>query len=59
LEAINLIQEYTKIKINYEIVEKNREGDHIWYISDMRKFKKDYPSWNQKYELADIIKDMI
>jgi len=30
---------------NYTISEQNRIGDHIWYISDLTKFKTDYPEW--------------
>ena len=29
----------------YTISDQARSGDHIWYISDLTKFKNDYPEW--------------
>ena len=46
-----------KIKINY--TSKERVGDHIWYISDTRKFKKDYPNWKQKYNNKKILDELL
>ena len=34
-------------------------GDHICYISDLRKIKKHYPKWEIKYNLSAIIDDLI
>lgn len=55
LEAIDKCQEITGKKMNYSYSEQNRIGDHIWYISDLTKFKNDYPDWNWKYNLDDIL----
>jgi len=30
---------------NFTISDEPRIGDHIWYISDLTKFKNDYPEW--------------
>jgi CDP-paratose 2-epimerase len=38
---------------------KNRVGDHIWYISSNSKFRKDYKEWNVQYSLKKIINDII
>jgi CDP-paratose 2-epimerase len=59
LEAIEIIYSISNKKVDYEILEKPREGDHIWYISDMQKFKTQYPNWKQKYNINDIIKQML
>lgn len=58
LEAIEKIQEVLKkkAKINYSKI--NRVGDHIWYISDVSKFKEHYPKWNYTYNSDDIIEEM-
>lgn len=41
---------------NYTInPDKNRIGDHLWYISDLTKFKKDYPNWKITISIDDII----
>jgi len=42
-------------KMNYSYTDENRIGDHIWYISDVNKFKKHYPDWSYKYNLEDIL----
>jgi CDP-paratose 2-epimerase len=42
-------------KMNYSYSETNRSGDHIWYISDVDKFKQHYPDWQFKYNLEDTL----
>jgi len=59
LEVIKKIKKITGRQLNYEYSDFNRAGDHICYYTDMSKFKKDYPSWCKKYNLDDIIKEMI
>jgi len=54
-EAIAICEEITGNKMNYTYSETNRVGDHIWWISDLSKFKKDYPNWNWQYNLTDIL----
>lgn len=58
MEAISKFENMTgkKAKIKYE--KKNREGDHIWYISDVSKFKNHYPKWDFKYGIDDILKEI-
>jgi CDP-paratose 2-epimerase len=46
LEAFKLIETISGKKMIYEYVDKNREGDHICYISDLTKMKAHYPFWN-------------
>ena len=58
IEAIELIQKITKKKLKFKISRKNRTGDHLWYISNNKKFKKHYPKWKIKYSLEKIIKKM-
>ena len=59
LEALELVENIKKINIKKEIIKKNRVGDHIWYISDTRKFRKDFPNWKQKYNTKRIIEELI
>jgi len=54
-EAITICEKITGNKMNYSYSETNRVGDHIWWISDLAKFKKDYPDWKWKYSLTDIL----
>ena len=59
LEAIKEIEELTNIKIKKKIIKQNRVGDHVWYITNNKKFKRDYPGWKQKYTTKKIIKELI
>ena len=59
LEAINLIEKISDKKSKYKILDKNRKGDHIWWISDNSKFKKDYPNWRIKISLIKSLEQMI
>jgi CDP-paratose 2-epimerase len=47
------------LKLNYKISEKPRIGDHICYISDLRKMKKDYPNWDVRISLEETIKEIV
>jgi CDP-paratose 2-epimerase len=55
IEAIKICERMTGKKMNYSYTDENRIGDHIWYISDVNKFKKHYPGWSYKYNLEDIL----
>jgi len=55
LEAIQLCEDMTAQKMNWTYTEDNRSGDHIWWISDVRKFQSHYPDWQYRYSLTDIL----
>ena len=59
IEALDLIEKILGFKIKRKILKQNRIGDHIWYVSSMKKFKKKYPKWKQKYSSSKIIKELI
>jgi CDP-paratose 2-epimerase len=58
IEGIALCEEITGNKMNYSYSETNRIGDHIWYISDLSKFKAHYPGWDWKYDLKTTLVQM-
>ncbi len=58
LEAIEKIEKILGKKAVFEYSKENRIGDHIWYISDVSKFKKHYPKWDFKYNIDDILEDI-
>jgi CDP-paratose 2-epimerase len=58
LEAIELCQEISGRKLNWNYIEDNRIGDHIWWISDVRKFQSHYPGWNYRYSLHGILEEI-
>ena len=53
-EAIALCVQHTGKMMNVVYSEENRIGDHIWYISDTRKFQSHYPGWTQIYDMPRI-----
>lgn len=59
LEAIQLIEKISNKKSKYNIIKENRIGDHIWWISDNSKFKKDYPKWKINFSLKKSLEQMI
>ncbi len=59
LEAINLIENISEVKSKYKVLKQNRIGDHIWWITDNSKLKKDYPNWKIKYSLNKSLEQMI
>ncbi len=58
LEAIALCEEIAGRKLAWTYSETNRAGDHVWYISDMRKFTSHYPGWQQRYDLRALVREM-
>ncbi|MCC6503188.1 MAG: NAD-dependent epimerase/dehydratase family protein [Deltaproteobacteria bacterium] len=59
LECAGLIEEYSGRKFNYSYDPKNREGDHICYISDLSKLKSDYKGWSITRPLNGIIRELV
>lgn len=55
LEAIELAERVTGRTLRTRYVEQNRIGDHIWYVSDTRKFQSHYPEWQYRYDLERIL----
>jgi CDP-paratose 2-epimerase len=58
LEAIDLCEEISGCKLTWSYEETNRIGDHIWWISDVRKFQKHYPGWKFQYSLREILDEI-
>ena len=57
-EAVSKIESITGKKANIEYADTPRIGDHIWYISDVSKFKSHYPDWDFKYDIDMILEEM-
>jgi CDP-paratose 2-epimerase len=58
LEAIDICQRITGRKLTHAYVRNNRAGDHIWWISDVSKFKAHYPGWKYTYGIEDMIRQI-
>lgn len=55
MEAIHLCEKISEKKMEYSYLDDNRIGDHIWYVSDLNKFKSHFPDWNWKYDLESTL----
>jgi CDP-paratose 2-epimerase len=59
LEAARLVEELGGGRLKTEYVDQARRGDHICYISDLRKFQAHYPGWGVTTSLREILAEMI
>jgi len=58
LEAFSTIAGISGKKMVYEYVDQSRSGDHICYISDLRKMIKHYPAWGITKSLNSIFQEI-
>lgn len=58
LEAFARAAALSGRRMQWEYVDKNREGDHICYISDLRKMRAHYPKWDITKSLDDIFAEI-
>lgn len=59
LECIALIEKISKYRVRYSQSDTNRIGDHICYISDLRKLKSHFPQWSIRIGLEELLGKMI
>jgi len=58
LEAFDMTAAISGKAMIYEYVDKNREGDHICYISNLSKMRTHYPGWNITKSLQTILEEI-
>ncbi len=59
LEAIEIAQKAAGEQLVYTLSDQAREGDHIWWVSDVQKFQQAYPDWHYEYDLETIISQIV
>jgi CDP-paratose 2-epimerase len=59
IELINKLQNKFNLDTNISYKEQNRIGDHKWYISDLTKFKNDYPAFKLTKSIDEIITEIL
>jgi CDP-paratose 2-epimerase len=57
-EAIGLSESICGRKLDVDYVRQNRVGDHIWWISDVSKFRKHYPGWNLSCGIEETLREI-
>ncbi len=55
LEAIAQASEITGRELAWRYDERNRIGDHIWWIGSNARFAGHYPEWRQEYDVRRIL----
>jgi len=58
LEAIKMCEGITGKKMNYKYIDKPRIGDHIWWVSNVKKFKDKYKDWQLTYDVPSVLKEI-
>jgi CDP-paratose 2-epimerase len=58
LEAITMCEGIAGRKLDWTYVDENRIGDHIWYVSDIRRFRAHYPDWELRYDVPALLRDI-
>lgn len=59
LEAFKIAEKFSGKAMKYNYEDKNREGDHICYYSDLRKMKSHYPDWSITKSLEATIGEIV
>ena len=58
-EATGICEELTGREMSISYTQENRIGDHIWWISDVRKFRSHYPDWQYRYDIRGILEEIV
>jgi CDP-paratose 2-epimerase len=58
LEAIDACERIASRELEWEMGEEPRIGDHRWWISDLAPFQADYPEWQLRYGIEEILREM-
>jgi CDP-paratose 2-epimerase len=58
LEAIAISEELTGRAMNWSYEDENRIGDHVWWISDIRRFQSHYPDWRLTYDIRATLTEI-
>lgn len=58
IEAIRLCEEIAGRPMRWSYDATNRVGDHIWYVSDLRKFQGHYPGWRPQTDIRATLNEI-
>jgi CDP-paratose 2-epimerase len=58
LEAIAIAERLTGRPMAWSYSDVNRAGDHIWWVSDIRRFARHYPGWSLTYSLERTLEEI-
>jgi len=58
IEAIRRFELLMGKRLHVEYVDQSRVGDHVCYISDLRRIQADYPAWRREHTLDQIFLEL-
>jgi len=58
LEAIDLAEETAGRRLEWSYADRNRMGDHIWWIGDNGRFQEHHPGWELHYDVPQILQEI-
>jgi CDP-paratose 2-epimerase len=59
IEAIELCESISGCPLDWRYVDRNRIGDHLWWIGDLAAFRADYPHWSPRYGIEDMLEEIL
>ena len=58
LEAVALCESISGREMIWEYVPSSRMGDHIWWISDISRFRSHHPGYKLTYDVPAILREI-
>ncbi len=58
IEAIGECERIAGRELRWQLSERNRLGDHRWWISDLSEFRTDYPEWRLRFGIEEILREI-
>ena len=58
LEAITESEQIAGKELDWTMSPENRIGDHRWWISDLGAFERDYPNWQRRFGITEILEQI-
>jgi CDP-paratose 2-epimerase len=58
IEAIAMSEAITGNTLRWTYSEQSRIGDHIWWVSDISRFQRDYPDYKLSFDIRAILEEV-
>lgn len=59
LEAIDICERVSGHLLQWTYREQNRVGDHMWWVSDLARFRGHYPDWQITRNVETIVREIL
>ena len=59
IEAIQMAQTISGRRLDWTLVPEARQGDHIWYVSELSRVKSRFPEWEVRRSIEQIMTEMV